>query len=530
MAIFVSYSSSDGGPAASAVVEALRERGFDVLWDGDLSIIHPLSIPAWMETAVRDRTVLVIVSDDYLRALLSNDFVERRGVRYEAGLVRHKIYHHGGAHGCAVLPVVPPEVDANALPSVLQQLVIHRFDPGTRHGEEELVRSLGALEVGNGGGRMRAEPECEGVHRTRSVLAGLEAHPLSSEQAYRLAYELVESGDGDLELARAFDSVVGVAKAHGDVRLVRRLSEMCLRTLSSTLPLKGEGVLMAKVLISGKTWHLVREHRFSQAASVAEEGTQIAKKYRDLYTVARGQRAHARIFLHMATEALPYDREFYLRNCEHLLILATTLFRSICGPTSEEVGVCASLHAEKQLQRYEMTRERALLVAAVERAQVAEGLLTPGTEPYQWLAVLQARLCLAARKYNEGKEFVTDVITTADFPEVVARSRQVRADLLLATRDRAEAVRDLLVAEELFRELGCEYAAASCWWTIAKIDSTKLVDFRLTAADVDRLEDLAPDPRDRRRAVLEHELRSSKRLTRRCVPDWACLVDRVQHE
>ncbi|MEV6242226.1 toll/interleukin-1 receptor domain-containing protein [Lentzea sp. NPDC051838] len=525
MAIFVSYSSSDGGPTASAVVEALRARGFDVLWDGDLTIIHPLSIPAWMETAVRDRTVLVIVSDDYLKALLSNDFVERRGVRYEAGLVRHKIYHHGGAHGCAVLPVVPPGVDANALPSVLQQLVIHRFDPGSRNGEEELVRSLGALEVG---GVMRGEPE--GVYQTRMMLAGLEACPPSSAQAYQLARELVEQGEGDLELARAFDSVVGVAKAHGDVWLVSRLSDVCLKTLSSTLPLKGEGALKAKVLVSGQSWHLLREHRLSQAASVAEEGAQIAKKYRDLYTAARGQRAHARVLLHMAMEALPYDREFYLRNCEHLLILATTLFRSISGPTSEEVGVCASLQAERQLLRYEMTRDRSELTAAWKRAQAAEGLLTPGTEPYQWLTVLQARLCLAARKYNEGKEYVGDVISLADYPEVVARSLQVRADLLLATRDRSEAMQDLVSAESKFRALGCEYAAAVCWWTLARLDSTKLVSFRLTPGDVLRLEDLAPDPRDRRLAVLEHEHRAARRLGRRAAPDWACLVDRVQHE
>lgn len=530
MAIFVSYSSSDGGPAASVVVDALRARGFDVLWDGDLTVLHPLSIPAWMESAVRDRTVLVIVSDDYLKALLSNDFVERRGVRYEAGLVRHKIYHHGGAHGCAVLPVVPPEIDANLLPSVLQQLVIHRFDPSTRSGEEDLVRSLGALEPENGGVAMHAEPDGEAVRRTRSMLAGLESCPPCSEQAYRLARRLVEHGEDDLELARAFDSVVGVAKAHGDVRLVSRLSQVCLQTLSSTLPLKGEGALKAKVLIAGQAWHLLREHRFSQATSVAEEGTQIAKKYRDLYTAARGQRAHARVLLHKASEALPYDREFYLRNCEHLLILATTLFRSICGPRSEEVGVCASLHAEKQLLRYEMTGEHAELTTALDRVQTAEGLLTPGTEPYHWLTVLQARLCLAARKYNEGKEFVSNVIATADFPEVVARSRQVRAGLLLATRDRTEAVRDLLDAEEGFRALGCEYAAATCWWTVAKIDSTKLVEFRLTAADIERLEDLAPDPRDRRLAVLEHELRAAKRLGRRCTPDWANLVDRVQHE
>ncbi|MFD4643584.1 TIR domain-containing protein [Lentzea sp. NPDC058436] len=526
MAIFVSYSSSDGGPAASAVVGALRARGFDVVWDGDLPDVRPLSIPAWMETSVRDCVVVVIVSDDYVKALESNGFMERRGVRYEAGLVRQKIYHHRGANGVAVVPVVPPDADANALPAVLQQLVIHRFDPGTLDGAEELVRGLGALEVGNGGEVMVVE---QGVQGSRVMLAALEAHPPSSALAYRLARDLVEQGEGDLEIARAFDSVVGVAKAHGDVGLVSRLSQVCLKTMSSTLPLKGEESLMAKVLVSGKAWHLLREHRFSQAASVAEEGTQIAHKYRDLFTAARGQRVHARVYLHMAMEALPYDRDFYLRRGEHLLILATAQFRSLCGQTSEEVGVCASLHAEKQLLLYEMTGDRDHLATAWESAGVAEGLLTPGTERYHWVSVLLARLCLTARKYNEGKEFVSGVIDTADYPEVVARSRQVRADLLLATREKSEALRDLLDAEKQFRGLGCDYAAATCWWSIARIDSTKLVGFRLSTADVLRLEDLAPDPRERRLAVLEHERRAARRPNRRCVPDWACLVDRVQH-
>lgn len=526
MAIFVSYSSSDGGPVASALVRALRPHGFDVLWDGDLTEIRPLSIPAWMETAVRERTVLVVVSDDYLKALLSNDYMERRGVRYEAGLVRHKLYHHDGANGCAVVPVVPLDFDANTLPPVLQQLVIHRFDPGTLRGEEELVRSLRALEVENGGEVMQVE---QGVNRSRVMLAALEAHPPSSDLAYRLASDLVEQGEGDLELARAFDSVVGVAKAHGDVKLVSRLSQVCLKTLSSTSPLKGEEALTGRVLVSGKAWHLLREHRLNQAASVAEEGTQIAKKYRDLPTAARGQRAHARILLHMAMKALPYDREFYLRNCEHLLILATTLFRSICGPTSEEVGVCASLHAERQLVLYGMTGDRDALAAAWETAGVAEGLLTPGTEAYHWLTVLQARLCLAAQKYDEGKEILSAIIATAEYPEVVARSLQVRADLLLATNESFEAVRDLLGAEDRFRSLGSDYAAAACWWSVAKIDSTKLVRFRLSADDVQRLEDLADDPRVRRLAVSAHEERAAKRLGRRCVPDWACLVERVRH-
>jgi hypothetical protein len=535
MAIFVSYSSSDGGLTASAVVELLRAQGFDVLWDGDLPDTHPLSIPDWMEHAVRDRTVLIIVSDDYLRALSSNDFMERLGVRYEADLVRQKIYDHSGASGCPVLPIVPPEIDMRSLPALLRKLVNHRFDPRTGRGEEELVRSVRALEPGNGAVAMRAEP---GVHRTRTMLGDLQSRPPSDQIAYSLARELVEHGE-ELELARAFTSVVAVAKARGDVRLVNRLSEMCLRTLESKWPFKGDRALKAEILISGQAWHLLREHRFTQAALVAEDGTQLADKSRDLYLAARGQRAHARVFLHRATESVSHDRHYYLGKCEHLLTLATNQFRSIRGPSSEEVGVCASLHAEKWLLWYEQEHERADLNEAMARAEIAEGLLTPGTEPYHWLSVLQARLYLAegrrapgrsaARKYHEGRELVTNVVDTADFPEVVARARQVRADLLLASRERAEALQDLLSAEKSFRRIGCDYAAATCWWSVAEIDSTKLVNVRLSPADVQRLVDLAPDPRHRRLAVLEHVQREAKRRSRRA-PDWAGLVDHVQHD
>ncbi|RAS61123.1 TIR domain-containing protein [Lentzea atacamensis] len=528
MAIFVSYSCSDGRPAAAAVVDVLREHTFDVLWDADLSAIHPMSIQAWMETAVRDRIVVVIVSPAYLKALLSNDFVERRGVRYELGLIRQKLYHHDSANGCGVVVVVPPGIEMNSLPAVLQQLVAHSFDPGTRSGEEELVRSLRALE-GQNGDAPSAVTEGEGVRHTRTILSALQALPPFSDHAHALAQELAERGTGDFELVWAFESVVAVAKAHGDVRLVRRLSELCLRTLSSMPPLKGKGELEAKVLIAGQSWHLLRERRFSLAVSVAEDGTLIAEKCRDLKTVARGKRAQARVALHIAAAGRGQDRAHYLAKCEHLLMVAKTLFRSIGGPASEELGVCASLHAEMQLLRYDETGERDLLDAAVRRAQEAEKLLTPGTEPYHWVTVLQARLCLADKRYDEGKKLATAVIATADFPEVVARARQVRADLMLATRKRAAAVRDLIAAEESFRRLGCDYAADMCWWTIAKYDASQVTDVPLTAADLGQLEALAPDPGDRRRAVLEHESTAPRRLGR-SAPDWARLVDRVQHE
>ncbi|MEV6242227.1 hypothetical protein [Lentzea sp. NPDC051838] len=148
MPAFVSYSNSDGGFVASAVVDAMHACGVDVLWDGDLERILPLSIPAWIETSIRDRAVLVIVTEDYVKALSTNDCTDHLGVRYEAGLVRQKIYDHGGASRCPVLPVVPPGMAVNSLPWVLRQRVLHTFDPLTRGGVEQLVRSVVALGQG----------------------------------------------------------------------------------------------------------------------------------------------------------------------------------------------------------------------------------------------------------------------------------------------------------------------------------------------------------------------------------------------
>lgn len=526
--LFVSYSSSDGGAVAIALVSELRARGFDVWWDGDLPSIAPLSIPAWMEEGFRDRTVLVVVSPDYLKALDTNGFVERKGVRYEARLLRHKLYHHGEAYRCGVVPVVPSGFDTNLLPAVLQSLVIHTFDPDTGAGLEVLANALMGAGAAEGGVTMSVEPSTASPN-VREMLRDLETLDPAEPAAHALAGRLVEIGEGDIELARSFESVVGAAKAHGDVDLVRRTSEMCLRTLSAIERLRGEGALEAKILVEGRAWYLLREYRLVHAAAAAEDGTRIAEKYRDLYTAARGTLCHATVFLRMAAEGAAFDRDFYLRKSELLLLQAIEKFSTVSGRASEEIGLCASLSAEWSLARFHLTGDRADLAVAMGKARTAEILLTPGGEWYDWLMVLRARLCHAARKYNDGKVFVTGVIEADAYPEAVARSHQVRAELSLGSREKASAVRDLLAAEEKFRALGYDYAAATCWWSIARLDPARVVDVKLTPADIDELEDLTPDPRTRRRAVLEHQQASSRRFGRRYPPDWHFLVDRVRY-
>ncbi|MFD9704106.1 TIR domain-containing protein [Lentzea sp. NPDC059081] len=526
--LFISYSHSDGAPIASALVALLRPRGFDVWWDGDLPAAAPLSIPSWMEEGFRDRTVLVVVSPDYLRALETNNFTERKGVRYEARLLRHKLYHHGSAYGCDVVPVVSPGFDKNMLPAVLQSLVIHTFDRDTGEGFGELAEALRGAGAAEGGVAMSTGPSTASP-TVREMLRDLEERDPAEPAALVLAERLVELGSGDIELARSFDSVVGVAKAHGDVDLVRRTSEMCLRTLSSTERLRGEGALEAKILVEGQGWYLLREHRLVRAAAVAEEGTRCAEKYRDLYTAARGTLCHATVYLRMAGEGAAYDRDFYLRKSELLLLQAIDRFTAISGAASEEVGLCASLNAEWWLARFHLNGDRANLTMAMTEAHSAEALLRPGGEWYHWLMVLRARLCHAARKYNDGKAFVTGVIEAGSYPEVVARAHQVRAELSLGSRERANAVRDFLSAEKRFRALRYEYAAAGSWWSVAKLDPARITEVKLTPADIDYLEELTPDPRTRRRAVLEHEESSARRLGRRCPPDWRFLVERVRY-
>lgn len=141
--------------------------------------------------------------------------------------------------------------------------------------------------TGSSGSAGSKQAELGAVRQERLTLADLQSLPPSSRSAHRLAQDLVAQGEKNLELAREFDSVIAVGKAHGDVDLVHRFSEMCLRTLSTTEHLR-EGALEARILIEGQAWYLLREHRLVRAAAAAEDGTRIAEKHRDLYTAARG--------------------------------------------------------------------------------------------------------------------------------------------------------------------------------------------------------------------------------------------------
>jgi hypothetical protein len=420
----------------------------------------------------------------------------------------------GGGRGSGI-PAALSECDENDVPAptVLQDqgflTVVLRPLPGP-----------GAHRTGRRDHATRA-------YDSRPILAELEALPPSSVEAHRLVQELAEHGTADLELARAFESVAEVAKTHSDVQLVSRLSEMCLETLSSTTTLRSEAALTARVLVSGQAWHLLRENKLRQAAFAADDGTQIAMKFRDHHTVAHGRLVHARALLTTAVESPPQDRDFYLGNSGRLLTSATTLFQSINGPMSEEVGLCLALESERRLVRYRITRDSADLTAARERTRIALRVLTQGTEAHQRLTVLRAELCLADRAYTDGLKLATAMIDTSNLPDVVARSHQVRADLLLACRQKSEALQELFAAERQFSELGYEYSAATCWWTIAKIDSTKLVGFRLSPTDVRHLESLTRDPCELRLVLLEHELRPAKKPGRRSSPDWDQLLGRV---
>lgn len=374
------------------------------------------------------------------------------------------------------------------------------------------------------------EPEQPDPASVRAMLREIERLTPDSADAYALAARLVDVGSGGIELARSFESVAVVVKAHGDVPLMHRLTDVCLDALPATDRLRTEGQLEPQILISGRVWHLLREHRLVAAAAVADEGTKLAERYRDLRTAARGKLCHALVFLRMAAEGTDYDRDYNLRTSKLLLMQASERFRQYSGHSSEEVGMCATISAEWSLAHYQLSRDRADLTTATAMVRIAESLLTSDNEPYHWLMVVRALISHASRKYNDGKVHVTRVIDSGCYPEVVARAHQVRAELSLGSREKVAAVDDLLVAEKMFGRMGNDHAAASCWWSVARIDSLRVTAVRLSQQDFDGLEDLTPDPRVRRLAVLAYQRESARRFGRRYPPDWPSLVDRVQYE
>jgi hypothetical protein len=439
--------------------------------------------------------------------------------------------------------VASPEFPLDLVPATLRGLNVSRFDSSDGSGTDQLIERILKLEGMGGVGAMSTKervPPAGDRHRLRQLVHELE-EDLPTERAVALVSEclrLVENPGLSAELIPTFPQLADVIKDHGQVSLMRVLTDQCLTELRSSAPLlQWEHLLEARLLICGTAWYLQRDHHLQEALHDAAEGIGIAERFGDRRIAAYGRQCVGRIQRLLAEEAHVDDVDHFLRLSYQSLDEATALFAAVDGdhPPRSEVGTCLSLRARTLLTRFRLLNDNAALAHADKLVQEAARVMTASQKKDQYdLMILRAEIAVANRRYSDGRKLLGHVIETLIaergglYSEILARAYMSRAHLAHASRStKGEIVSDLRKARTIFDQQGLTHAAATCTWMMLTTDPGSVTSLKLGRADIQHLEALAPDPRIRLNAIARLEQEPVLRLARRPF-DWSAAVERVR--
>jgi TIR domain len=540
--VFISYSHDQQGKAfVEALGRGLEARDVAVLWDRLLPADNPLSMPQWMEHKLASSVVICVLTPDYVRGF-DHETADgtRRGTRYEIRILRQRLYDTDKLFDCPIIPVAAPDFPAAEVPSVLRSLVVQRFDPTTGHGLDRLVARVNALG-GKADGRTVSVPSTP-MPGYRDLLYEMEqvdhVDPAGLDVVGRLL-ALPDDRDQAVVLGEAFPTIEKCVKTAGDTRLMRELSQKCLRMLrSNEQRLTCDLRLEARILICGKAWHLQREHKLDEALETTRQGIDLARRHGDSRTEAYGLKCLGRLHRIVAEDGLDRSAEWHLDESKRLIMEAVTRFEAIDGAShsSGEVGACHSLLARTELVRHRQLDEDAALARALAAMVRAERLLdTNCGKDYLDAVILRAEIEHELRHPTKARELLDQLIdrvqewsTTADNSEILARAYLARARV---AESRSTAVRYFRKAAAVFERLGLAHAAATANWGVVVVERNVRDSFKMTAEDVRELIALTPDPRTRLAALAEARRQDNERIGNGSIawrPDWRRLVMRNQ--
>jgi hypothetical protein len=564
MKIFVSYAHDDVGKRLEQeLVGKLRGRGYSVTSDRDMPEANPASMQEWMRERIAEGIVLCVLSPDYVaRFATGSGSSVRSGVLYESRAIVQRLYEFTEKDNCPIIPVALPDFGIKVVPSDLCRLVISKIDVDDDALFEGLVKRIMALEnkqsganVPGGSSPSVVPPEPlalartdKGMSRLRTVMHDLETTAPDSAQALDLVHEwLALSADPnccDTWFVNAFPFAERVAKSTGDIRLMRDLSDTCLRVLAAAEPkLKTEYQLEARVLICGRGWHLQRDHLLDEAMDANKRGIQLAEKYEDARTEAFGKKCLGRIQRILAEEAAAPEQAHLLRESVSSLVKARELFARIAGTRDAEVGDCFSLEARTHLVRYQLTSNEDALRQSEEALVAAERILAPGaSKDYLDFVILKAELELVNDKFESGLKLVGEAIERllsrqgAQYSEILARAYRVRASLRLAAQGdggQEYAVRDFERAADIFSKLGQLHAAALCEWDMIPLERPAWLSLNVPREELGELARQARDPRERLDALRELDRQEHDRMgirvaTRAWEVNWPSILKKLR--
>ncbi|MFC0432660.1 hypothetical protein [Kutzneria buriramensis] len=535
--VVISYAHEPPGRVLErALHRVLSDAGFDVVSDRDL--LGAASLQRWMVGMFSTRIIVVALTADYVRAFdgQGGEHSPRQGVAFEATLMRVQNYRNHSLHDSVpVVLVATPDFDVDQLPLDLAAMVVRRFDPVTGAGAEKLLAHIRDVAF-----RRRREVSAMSSERSlRQIHLDLEKAEPMSARAVDTVYEFLgvpDEPDHALELAAAFPAAAKVAKAAGDVQLVRQISDKCLTALrKGDERLVDESRMEGRILICGAGWCLQREYRLATALQYTNEGMALADRLHDHYGIAHGHKNLGRIQRLNAERARRgAEAEHLLRTSVSSLERAAEQFATI-GGCEHDVGSCYSLTARTCLSSHLMVPDDRVLTRAWRLVDRAEELLLPAAgKNYFDLLILKVELLAltgspvpARRMINEVIEHLLS-IPGAGRSEIHGRARMIRANLYPGSRGRADARRDLQECQQIFERIGLNHPAAAAKWAIARQNPKSVSTLvRLTDEDMVKLEHLTVDPCARLLAIADLERQHQWRAGGHAVTakvDWSLFV------
>ncbi len=565
MKIFISYAHDSEGIAYAAwLVDQLKTSGFDVSWDGDLANFNPSSIQEWMEDQVRNSIVVCIVTQEYAERFgHGNDSSRRKGVLYESRAVELRLHDHTASGACPVIPVIPAGLSAEKLPNPLRRLLATEVSRENGTGIDEILTRIRALShnvnamtktaestisVVNVPDSPPREDETEGT--LRDLLSRLEAAQPGTPSALSVVTEWLNLAEVELKAvpplyACGFPDAEKIAKTAGDLDLMRRISDSCLKAVrNSEPPLRSDVGLEARVLVCGEGWYLQRHHELQAALDSTRLGVKLAARVGQRRTEAFGKKCLGRLERLIGEEE--DDSTLAQARFEQSISLfeeAREMFFGIDGPDSEEAGDCLSLESRSWLARYRSAGSAEFLSKAKSYAEQAEEIIPPRNSKDYWdLVILNAEIEFEGRHYSNASRLVQEAIdrlrgsSEAPRSEILARAHCVRAAIDEKWHPRAasnQALRDLEDAEMIYHKLGQEHAALECRWRQIVINPSKVTTLQLSRAELEELARRERDPKLRIDAIRELDAEEKARVGitighRARKVDWTVILRRAQ--
>lgn len=565
MRAFISYAHDLEGVAyAEWLVEQLRTSEFDVSWDDDLANFNPSSIQDWMEDQVRNSIVICIVTKEYAERFgHGSNSPRRKGVLYESRAIELRLHDHTASGACPVIPVIPDGLSADKLPNPLRRLLATKVSLENGSGIDELLTRIRALShnasamtktlgpaIAAATASVSAPNESVIESTLRDLLSRLEMAQPGTPSALSVVTEWLDLAEVKLKTlpplyACGFPDAEKIAKTEGDLDLMRRISDACLKAVrNSEPPLRSDVGLEARILVCGEGWYFQRNHELQAALDSTRLGVTLAARVGQRRTEAFGKKCLGRLQRLVGEEEC--DSSLAQSRFEQSVALledAREMFFGIDGPGSEEAGDCLSLESRSWLAHYRSSDSSELLSKAKNYVEQAEELIPPRNSKDYWdLVILNAEIELEYRHYSNASRMVQEAIDRlrggSDAPrsEILARAYCVRAAIDEKWHPRAianQALRDLEEAEVIYNKLGQEHAALECRWRQIVINPAKVTNLQLSRAELEELARRERDPKLRIEAIRELDAEEKVRVGisighRVKKVDWTAILRRAQ--